>query len=189
MATVATKPMTAEEFYEWANLPENRDRHFELEEGEIVEMSLPGERHGLVCGNFAGILGNYTRQIKKGYVCLNVGLIIERNPATVRGADVTLTMENRKFEDLEIKYPERMPILAVEVLSPNDRHSKLTRRISQFLSKGVAMVWVADPEDRTITVHRPNELPVVFEENEDLTGFDLLPGFTCKVAEFFVVPG
>lgn len=52
MATVATKLLTAEEFFDWANLPENRDRRFELEKGEIVEGSLPGERHCAVCGNF-----------------------------------------------------------------------------------------------------------------------------------------
>src|SRR5437867_13278327 len=109
MASVATKTMTAEEFFEWSHRPENRDRNFELEEGEIVEMSLPGERHGVVCGNATGILWNYTRQIKKGYVCPNdTGLIVEREPDTVRGPDVGLVLENRKNEELKIKYPDRV---------------------------------------------------------------------------------
>ena len=41
MTAVATTPVSAEEFYDWANLPENRGRRFELEKGEIVEMSGP----------------------------------------------------------------------------------------------------------------------------------------------------
>ena len=31
MATVASKPITADEFYEFVHRPENRDRHFELD--------------------------------------------------------------------------------------------------------------------------------------------------------------
>src|SRR5262245_35065236 len=61
MATVAARntaarTMTAEEFFDFVHRPENRDRCFELEDGEIVEMALPGERHGVVCANVAGIL-------------------------------------------------------------------------------------------------------------------------------------
>src|SRR5579859_4269133 len=98
MATAATKTMTAEEFFEWSHQPENRDRLFELEEGEIVEMSLPGERHGVVCGNANGILWSFTRQRKKGYVCSNdTGLILERDPDTVRGADVALYEESKRY--------------------------------------------------------------------------------------------
>src|SRR5713101_2036034 len=126
MATAATKTMTAEEFFEWSHRPENRDRHFELEEGEIVEMSLPGQRHGVVCGNASWILGNFTRQRKKGFVCTNdTGLILERDPDTVRGADVALYDEAKRYDELNIKYTEGLPLLAVEVLSPNDRPGKM----------------------------------------------------------------
>ena len=40
MATVATQLLTAEEFYEWANRPENRGRICELERGRIIEIDL-----------------------------------------------------------------------------------------------------------------------------------------------------
>src|SRR4051812_34131085 len=62
----STGLMTAEEFYDFCHRPENRDRRFELERGEVVEMSRPGEQHGYVCGNFTRILGNYTFQRRKG---------------------------------------------------------------------------------------------------------------------------
>ena len=91
MSSVLTNLMTAEEFYDWVHRPENRDRHFELEEGELVEMSRPGERHGVVCGNTSYILVGYTRKRKKGYVCSNdTGLILDRDPDNVRGPDIAL---------------------------------------------------------------------------------------------------
>src|SRR6266478_3488347 len=110
MATVATKPMTAEEFYDWANLPENADNHFELEHGEIVPMPRPGERHCVVCGNATGLFWNYTRQLGRGRVCPNgMGIILERDPDTVRGPDVAIYLSGRSYAELNRKYPEEMP--------------------------------------------------------------------------------
>src|SRR5437764_972215 len=37
MSTASAKLMTAEEFYDFCHRPENRDRHFELDQGEVVE--------------------------------------------------------------------------------------------------------------------------------------------------------
>ena len=49
MMRTATKKklMTAEEFYEWANRPENDAKSHELVRGEVVEVSRRGEKHGL----------------------------------------------------------------------------------------------------------------------------------------------
>lgn len=67
--------------------------------------------------------------------------------------------------------------MAVEVKSPSDRMNKITRRISQFLKWGVALVWLLDPEDRPLAIHRPDKLPEVLEENEELVGDGILPDF------------
>lgn len=190
MSTVAPRLMTAEEFYDWVHRPENRDRHFELEKGEVVEMPAPGRRHGTVCANVTGILWNYTRLRRNGNVCSNdAGLVLERDPDTVRGPDVALFLGAKKYAELEVKYPERLPELVVEVLSPGDRLGKMLRRINLFLERGVAMVWLLDPEAKNLAVWRPGQPHVVFEADEELTGFDVLPDFRCKVAEFFDVPG
>ncbi len=189
MSSVLTNLMTAEEFYDWVHRPENRDRHFELEEGEVVEMSRPGERHGVVCGNANGILWNYTRKRKKGYVCSNdTGLILDRDPDSVRGPDVALYLESKKYDALEAKYSSLLPNLTVDVRSPNDRHSKMLRRVNKFLQKGVAMAWLIDPEEQTVTVYLPNQTPVVLEGDEEVTGFGVLPDFSCKASEFFEMP-
>jgi Uma2 family endonuclease len=125
-----------------------------------------------------------------GHVCSNdMGLLLERDPDTVRGPDVVLYLERRSYADLETKYPERLPALVVEVISPTDRAARMLRRVTQFLTKGVSMVWVLDPEGRDLTVYRPNATPVLVGAGEELTGYDVLPDFRCKVAEFFDVPG
>lgn len=130
-----TRRLTAEEFFEFCSLPENEDRHFELEDGEIVEMPRPVVPHGVVCGNLAYLLGAYVRQRRKGYVCSNdPGVVWKRNPDTVRGPDVLLFDDDVPFDGLPRKWSERPPLLAVEVRSPNDSMSKMQKRIGQFLT-------------------------------------------------------
>ena len=114
MASVASKLMTVEEFYDFVHRPENRDRQFELEQGELVEMSRPGELHCVVCGNVAGIFWTWCRQRKKGRVCPNdMGLILERDPDTLRGADVAVYTESKKYVNLDPKYPAELPALVM----------------------------------------------------------------------------
>lgn len=191
MSTVTTKQqMSAEEFFAWCHRPENRDRHFELERGEVVEVGRPGERHGFVCSNVGAILGNYAFQRRKGYVCINnTGLILERSPDTVRGPDIVFYDQTRRYEDLNPGYSEQTPTLAVEVRSPQDRWGQVIRRLAHFLSWGIAVAWLVDPEERSVTVFRPGQLPQVFEGEDELLGDPELPGFRCRVVDLFYLPG
>ena len=121
--------------------------------------------------------------------CNDTGLILERDPDSVRGVDVAVYLDSVAYRDLSIKYTERLPTLAAEVLSPNDRWKKMLKRISKFQARGVPLVWLLDPEGRDVTVFRLNQPPVFLEEGDELTGMDVLPDFRCRVAEFFVMPG
>jgi len=190
MTVTQTKLLTAEEFYQWANRPENEGRCCELEQGRIVEMSRPGKLHGLICANVARILGNHVAARKKGYVCSNdTGVVVERNPDTVRGPDVLLFEDVDKVEQVEEKYGETPPVLAVEVLSPNDSYSRVRDRVHEQIRFGTALVWVLDPDARNVTVHYPDGSDKNVRENEELTGKDAPPDFRCRVAEFFSLPG
>jgi Uma2 family endonuclease len=190
MATVSTRPMTAEEFFEWASRPENQDKYCELERGEIVPMPPPGQLHGALCAWIAYLLWSYVLKCGKGHVCSNdTGLIVERNPDTVRGADVMLFAETIPLEDLSPRYPDQLPQLVVEVLSPNDRQGRTNRRISQYLKRGIPLVWLVDPEVRSITVYQPGKEHYVAEGSDVLTGNDVLPNFQFTAGEFFTLPG
>lgn len=182
--------MTAAEFYDWANHPDNAPKSYELVRGEVVEMTRPGARHGLVCVNAASLFHGFARQRQRGYVLSNdAGILLERDPDTVRGPDIAFFDEIVKYEDLNPKFSEEVPTLALEVLSPNDRIGKVTRRINEFLNAGIKLVWLIDPEARDVTVYRKDRNEMVFEENQEITGEDVLPDLRIRVAEFFFVPG
>jgi Uma2 family endonuclease len=188
--TAAKKRMTAEEFCDWVHRPENANKWFELVRGEAIELPPPMKLHGVVAINAGGLLRAYTIARNKGYVTGNdAGVILERDPDTVRGPDVALYEDAESFEELHPKYGEFPPRLAVEVLSPSDRADRVQRKITDYLRNGVELVWVVDPETRTVTVYRPDNGPRLFQEAEELTGEDVLPGFRCRVSDFFFVPG
>lgn len=185
-----TELMTAEEFFGWVSLPENRDLHVELERGAITDMPPAGKFHGFVCGNVARILGNYAAEHGRGYVCANdAGLIVERDPDTVRGPDVTFYEDSQTADDMERQFAAEPPVLAVEVLSPNDRVNRPVLRISQMLALGVKMIWIVDPESRDVSVYRSGRDPQLIPRLQELTGEDVLPDFRCRVADLFAVPG
>lgn len=75
--------------------------------------------------------------------------------------------------------------LIVEVVSPCNTREKMTRKVREYFTRGVRLVWVVDPEERTLTVYtKPGDGTVLWED-ATLTGGDVLPGFSCPVAEFF----
>jgi Uma2 family endonuclease len=186
----AKKLMTVDEYWDFVNLPENMDRLFELRRGEVVEMSRPKKPHGIVAANIARLLGNYSFAVNLGYVLSNdTGVVLEETPGTVVGPDVAYCVDANNYDDVEPKWVESPPVLAVEVQSPTDRTTDLNVKIGDYLRAGVKVVWLADPEVKTVTVYRPNHHHTVLKSADDLLGGDELPGFSCKVADFFRLPG
>ena len=187
--TTPTKLMTADEFWDFVNRPENENRHFELIRGEVKEMSQPRHPHGRIAFRIGYVLEQHAERVGKGYVVSESGLVLEQNPDSVVGPDVAFYTDTNVFAEMDPKWAETPPLLAVEVRSPNDRTNNLIAKIRDYLRNGVKVVWLVDYEDRTVSVFRVNMTPDVFIETQELTGGDDLPGFTCRVADFFRMPG
>ena len=138
MATLATPLMTAEKFAAFVALPENSSRWFELEHGEIIELPPAKKPHGIVCVNIARILGNHSIATEAGYVTTNdAGFITERSPDSVRGPDVAYWNHAETVAASETEYTDTPPVIAVEVLSPDDRVNRLNKKISEYITSGV----------------------------------------------------
>ena len=71
------------------------------------------------------------------------------------------------------------------MLSPNDRPDEVEEKIQEWLSGRQPGGVVVDPETRTVTVYRPGAEPVTLTEDQEIDGGDVIPGFDCRVADFF----
>lgn len=185
-----TRLMTADEFWDFVHLPENEDRDFELIRGKVVEMSRPTLPHGRVCTNVGFELETWARRLGRGYVVSNdAGVSLEENPDSVLGPDVAYFSNGESFDELSPKWAESAPVLAVEVLSPNDRPGKINQKIAAYLRGGTKLVWLVDYEERTVTVYHPDRNFEIYKAGDELTCSEDLPGFTCRVADLFRLPG
>ena len=183
MATVAAKPITIEEF---SRMPDPADgSRLELVRGEIVVMASPKARHGILCSRISWHLMNHVMPNKLGWVTSNdTGVVLDRDPDTLRGPDVAFWNIKRQ-PTMPEDYFEIPPDIAVEVLSPDDRRKAVRDKIKEYVKHGVKLVWLVDPDTRTVTVYQGSLRGSELDESETLTGGEVLPGFTCKVADLF----
>lgn len=188
MPTTATAKMTADEFFDWSHLPENEARDCELDRGEVIDVPSPGEGHGFFTILIGHLLMNYVLRRGRGTVVGNdAGLVISDN--TVLGPDLMLFDETIAPKDLSPRHSRRVPLLCVEVLSPSNRMTQMMRKVTRYFERGVRLVWLVDPDERSVHVFRTDELPKLLDDTETLTGNGVLPDFSCLVADLFRLPG
>ena len=181
MATATQKLITAEEFARMPDPPDGSQQ--ELVRGVIITMPPPGGQHGVCCLKIGRRVGAYADDHNLGTTASNdTGFITERDPDTVRGPDVSFWSRQRLTE-VPTGYIEVAPDLVVEVISPGDRYARIQKKVTDYLEKGVRLIWVVDPEDRSVTIFHGAGKPIIVNENDTVTGMDVLPGFTCRVAE------
>lgn len=174
------KLMTAEEY---AELPDDGKR-YELVRGVLVEMSHPQSHHGIVLTQLAFLLKHWVRDHALGIIVADVGHVIERGPDTVRGPDVAF-VRNGRLDLRRTSWVEGGPDLAVEIRSPGDRKGEIDERVADYLRAGTPLVWIVDPEKRTVTVRRPGAPDEVLREEEEASGGEVLPGLRVAVREIF----
>lgn len=163
------------------------DRPTELVRGELVEYDMPTSQHGAVCIAIAALLYVWAKAGNRGVVFGNDShVLVDRDPDSVRGPDVAFICRDRLPNG---KLPpgtlEISPDLVIEVVSPSDRWSDIFEKIGEYLAAGVREVWVIDPEKRSLSIHQQDAPNFRLTESDTLTQRDVLPGFSCSVAELF----
>jgi Uma2 family endonuclease len=80
------------------------------------------------------------------------------------------------------------PDLAIEVVSPHDTVYELDEKLLDYQQAGVRLIWVVNPQLRIVRIFHSDGSITQLAEKDDITGEDVLPGFSCPVREFFLTP-
>lgn len=182
-AIAPPKLLTIEEYL---RLPDD-GRKTELVRGRVVEVPPTYPFHGYVCSKIGRLVGNHAEAANLGRVMTNdSGVVTERDPDTLRGADVCYY----SFQRMPGPMPEEgyfpvAPDLVFEVMSPSDRWPQVLKKVTEYLEAGVAVVCVVIPSDRSAIVYRNDTKPEPFAADAELVLPDVLSGFRVPLRQFF----
>lgn len=98
---------------------------------------------------------------------------------------MAVKLEPRSSEGEPGGWARGAPDVAGEVLSPSDMSSAMLQKTLEYLEAGARLVWIVDPDARTVTVHRPDGSANILRNHQTLTGENVLEGFSVALAEIF----
>ena len=179
---IGEKLLTADKFL---RLCEQRVIRGELVKGVASETMPAGGEHGEVAAALVAEFINHVRPRRLGRVAgSDAGVLLERGPDTVREPDVAYFSAETLPLDVKVRgFYEVVPDLVVEIVSPGDSPQYVAGRVAMWLSHGVRLVWAVYPVSRTVATHPAEGATLIYTEDDELDGGDVLPEFTCLVRD------
>jgi Uma2 family endonuclease len=173
---------TEQDVLDW---DDHADRICELIDGTLVAKTT-GLFESLLTTAIIGVLRGFVGKNKLGIVFGITGPL-QILPGQVRVPDACFVSWDR-FPDRrlpEISIPAIAPDLAVEVLSKYNTEAEMRRKLHDYFTAGVRLVWYVDPMTRTVVVYTSPEQCSTVDQTGVLTGGDVLPGFELLLQELF----
>ncbi|MGH7572915.1 MAG: Uma2 family endonuclease [Gemmatimonadota bacterium] len=174
--------LTIEEF---ERLPDDGWR-CELVRGRVVREPPAGFEHGRLAMRIGLVLGRFVEEHRLGEVLASeTGFVLFEELPTVRAPDAAFVAEGRVPSPAPPGFGRLAPDLAVEVVSPSNTVAEIHSKVMDYLDAGSRLVWVVDPRTRSVTVYRSRKEIRLLNEDDELDGEDVLPGFRVGLKEIF----
>ena len=160
---------------------------YEYIAGEYFEVSPSAHDHSKFGLRIGGRMEQHATDNDLGEVVgADIGILFRESPRLLLGPDAAFVRKDRLPPEAERqKFLRVVPDLVVEVRSPSDTQREVAAKVALYLALGVRLVWLADPEAKTVTVYRLDREPRVLTVADALDGEDVLPGFSLAVSLIF----
>ena len=183
METTAVTSYTPEDLL---TMPDG-DR-YELVDGRLVEHNM-GAWAVHVASRLMILIGQFDRDQKLGWIFMSDATYQAFPNGRVRKPDLSFIRVGRlPGKRAPIGHIKVAPDLAVEVISPTDIAYDVDRKVDEYLRAGVRLVWVVNPDVRTVLVYRLDGSIIGLRESDELDGEDAVPGFRCPISDLFRSP-
>ena len=182
---VTATRMTLDEFLE---LPETEPPS-EFVCGRIVPKPMPTWNHSSLAARLAAFFTIYLMGRPEGFVHVELR---HAEPDEDRAylPDVSVIQMERapsKAEERRSGAIEEPPDIAIEITSPDDRPGRIADKLAFYLRVGVPLVWIVEPEDRTVAVYRPGRPVEVLGAGEIIDAAPVLSEFSLALDDLFSV--
>jgi Uma2 family endonuclease len=110
-------------------------------DGEVVERNVGEKPHGRLQTQFAHLLMQMEKRVG---IQVITEIRVPIRPRRFRVADLAVWLAG----NIGDRIPHVPPFLVIEILSPEDRITRMQPKIQEYLGIGTEWIWLVDPEER-----------------------------------------
>lgn len=166
-----------------------RDRKYELINGELCEMSPTYLLHSWLASRIDRMIGDFAEEMGLGYSFVEAGFFLSDDRHNLYAPDVAFVSKARMPNPIPQTFAGFMPDLAVEIASPSNTVAELRGKALIYLRNGTQLVWILYPEREGAEVCRVDDNRQIKTEivgdDGTLSGEDVLPGFELDLRRLF----
>ena len=163
----------------------NDHLRFELVDGEIIETSGPGGVHGRIAIRLGTFLFLFAEEKGLGIVTGETGYHPAGDRYNLLLPDLAFISFARAPDPFPEKLVPAMPDIAVEIRSPSNSMAEMRAKAQRYLQMGTTTVWIIQPAQQTVEIHRPRKPAETLGIGDLLPGDAVLPGFSLEVRRLF----
>ncbi len=167
---------------------ENPDLKFETDKhGKLIIMSPTGSQSGKFNMSLAFQVELWNRRSKLGVVFDSSTGFKLSNSAT-RSPDaswIELNCWDALSDKLKKGFAPIDPDFVIELLSPTDNLLTTQQKMAEYISCGVKLGWLINPDEKQVEIYRLGKDKEVLNNPGSLSGEDILPGLIVDLADIF----
>lgn len=182
MVQTIEKKLTLKEFLQ---LPETKPAS-EYIEGEIYQKPMPQAKHSRIQTKLVIAIENIVskNQVASAFTelrCTFGNRSLVPDLCVLKWANIPRDNQGELLNKINIA-----PDWVIEILSPSQNLTKVTKNILFCLKHGCQLGWLIDPEDKSILVYYPDKVAEYFEEaNDKLPIPNFMPELNLTVGDIF----
>jgi Uma2 family endonuclease len=174
MVQVPSKPLTLAEFLQ---LSETKPAS-EYIDGQIIQKPMPQGKHSAIQGELVPAINGVVKpqHIARAFPELRC-TFGDRSLVP----DIVVFIWSRVPRDENGEVANTFlgaPDWTIEILSPEQSQTKVTKNILHCLKHGTQMGWLIDPDEKTVFVYSPQQEPEVFDEPDKVLP---MPSFASEL--------
>lgn len=158
MTSIVTQPISLEAFLQ---LPETKPAS-EYVEGSIIQKPMPKAKHARLQGKLMNAINAVTEDAQIAYAfpelrCTFADRSIVPDIAVLGWDRIAFDQAGEPLDNVTVA-----PDWTIEILSPEQSSNRVMGNILHCLQHGCRLGWLLDPDDRSILVFSPNQLPKLY---------------------------
>jgi Uma2 family endonuclease len=165
---------------------DNPELRFETDaRGNLVVMPLRYTLYGMYNAELLGQLGIWNHQHKLG-VAFDSSTGFRLSNGAVRSPNVSwiaIDKWNSLNDEQKKGFAPIDPDFVIELLSPSDELTATQQKMQEYLSCGVKLGWLINPDAKEVEVYRLGKEKEKLKNPSNLSGEEILPGLTVDLED------